>query len=142
LKEELLAVKVDAAAADLTPKDRDVVRLAIVQVYVLIHVLMTTDAHVGLSRGQQYKTLYLQTRHGVVQQLRIEPGHMTQVVELHIAFLLPPSSGESNKNRRLPATHADIVGQQQAIRDPLRTAILPQIARKAFTMMNLQPAGG
>jgi hypothetical protein len=29
---------------------------------------------------------------------------------------------------------AGIIGQQQAIRDPLRTAILPQIAMKTFAM--------
>jgi hypothetical protein len=87
LVEELLAVEIGAAAADLTAENRDAVGPAVVQIYILVHVLMATDAHVGLSRGQQYKTLHVYTWHGVVEELRVEPRHVTQVEKLHSSFI-------------------------------------------------------
>jgi hypothetical protein len=67
LVKKLLPVKVDAAAADLTPEDGDAVALAIVHIYVLVHVLVTANADIRLGWGQQKKTFHVEARQGVIQ---------------------------------------------------------------------------
>ena len=80
LVEQLPPVEIDRTTTHFPPENRDALFAAVGQIHFLHRILVVADAKVRLGRRQQNQAFHLEPGQSVVDQLRIEPRHVTQVV--------------------------------------------------------------
>jgi hypothetical protein len=87
LEKELVSVEIDSAAANLSPKDRNIVGSAKIKINLLFHILVIPDTNIRCCRREENQRLLAQFPKGVVDKLRVLPWYLAKIIQIQILLL-------------------------------------------------------